>query len=281
MAFSPPPFEPIVIDSELEPIELRQLGLGNAQTVGTSQGRFIVTTTVRDVRYGVFKDGRDPSKQHEACIVVLHFEFGAQQHRISSVNIKVLVYKADAEETDEARDGDEHKRDLLIAGRYPLSARGAVTEIPVTRGVSAKIEPSIGGISVGNVAVSKETTFQSVGRTELTSRADGEMALVWKLEEDRNLKRGVPDTLACAVLLQTDSLPFELRVEFKAPLFGRWYMARPKMVIKKNHLWRRMGRDAWEAGLEWRDFDSEEFRVWVMNKTGNVWAEGTDYGNSS
>jgi hypothetical protein len=79
------------------------------------------------------------------------------------------------------------------------------------------------------------------------------------------------------VLLQTDGLPFELSVEFTAPLFGRLYRARPKIVIGKEHLWERRLREAWEDEEGWRDFDAEKFQEWIKRRTENRWAETADY----
>lgn len=269
-----PDSEPIQVVSELEPVDPRQLGLGNASTVGTSQvSKFFVTTTVRDVRRGFFKDGRDPSNEHEGIVVVLYFEFGT--YSVDEVTIRIDI---DRDEEDES---DTTEKNLVIKARYPSKARGPLTEKSITQKVAGSIAPSVANVSGGSVSFERTAETTRLGAVSLESWTNGKESAIWKLKQDRNLKAGAPKTLACAVLLQTDGLLFELSVEFTAPLFGRLYKAKPKVVIGKEHLWERKSRDSWEAGMDWRDFDSETFKIWVRRRTENGWAETPDYSDAA
>jgi hypothetical protein len=262
-------FKPITVTSEFEPIDSQQLSLGNASTVGTARSsKFAATTTVQDVRRGVFKDGRDPNIEHAGAVVVLCFEFGV--YRPDKVSIKLEVDEAD---TDDGQAQPSPGAELRIKARYPREARGPSTEKPVTQTITGVIEPSVASVSVGSVQFARSTTRVQSGAAALSSAIIGDMSIAWSLEGDRNKGAGVPGSLACAVLLQTDDIPFEISVEFTAPLFGRLYRAKPKIVINQNHLWERRGRDPWEAASEWRDFDSDAFGDWIQRKTRNDWAE--------
>ncbi|KAK3307882.1 uncharacterized protein B0T15DRAFT_490493 [Chaetomium strumarium] len=280
-------FEPITVTSEFEPIDSQQLSLGNASTVGTARSsKFAATTTVRDVRRGVFRDGRDPSIEHVGVVVVLCFEFGVY-YRPDRVSIKMEVDEAaDIDGQAQQPSTSNPEAELRIKARYPREARGPSTEKPVTQTIAGVIEPSVGSVSVGSVRFERSTTRVQRGATAaLSSAIVGDLSVAWSLEGDRNKiinnssnnsfkgAAGVPGSLACAVLLQTDCIPFEISVEFTAPLFGRLYRAKPKIVISQNHLWERRGRDPWEAASEWRDFDSDAFGDWIQRKTRNEWAE--------
>ncbi|KAH7322655.1 hypothetical protein B0I35DRAFT_426205 [Stachybotrys elegans] len=270
-------FESIVVTSDFEPYESTQLGLGNSSTVGTAQSsKFSVTTIVRDVRRGVFKDGRDPAIEHAGVVVILGFEFGLR--RIDEVTIKLDVDEAIAGQADgSVGGGADQDAEILIKARFPQEARGPSTEAPLTQTITASIEPSTAGFSAGGIQFERSTTRMQVGAATLTSFVHGDMAMEWKLEGDGNLRAGVPKSLTCAVLLQTDGLPFEISAAFSAPLFGRLYWAKPQLVIGQKHLWERMGRDSWEAATEWTDFDSDEFHDWIKRKTKNEWAETVLY----
>jgi hypothetical protein len=263
--------EPRAITSELEVVESRQLSLSNAATVGTARiFSFTVTTTVRDVRKGFIRDGRDPDKEHEAVIVVLCFEFGT--HKIDRVTIKIDVDEADVDDKNPA-EGD--KKQLLVRARYPKEAKGQETSRPVTKTITAST--ALKGLPAPAFTYERSETDTRFGAAELISEVNGELSMVYKLSQDANTRAGVPHTLACAVLLQTDGLPFELSVEFTAPLFGRLYRARPKIIIGKEHLWERRLREAWEDEEGWRDFDAEKFQGWIKRRTENRWAETADY----
>ncbi|KAK4236477.1 hypothetical protein C8A03DRAFT_35615 [Achaetomium macrosporum] len=130
---------------------------------------------------------------------------------------------------------------------------------------------AVGGL--GSLQFERSTTRMQTGAAALNYAIIGNMSIAWSFECGRNKGLGVPGSLACAVLLQTDDIPFEISVEFAAPLLRSLYRAKPKIVIRENHLWERRGRDPWEAALEWGDFDSDAFGDWIQRKTRNGWAE--------
>ncbi|KAL2816581.1 hypothetical protein BDW59DRAFT_9310 [Aspergillus cavernicola] len=284
MTSSPP--AALVLETELKPLSSEQLGIGDSELVATSQLRkCTVSTIVRDVRRGYFVSGQDPSKQYEASVVVLQFEFGSQRRdswqtwkSISHVTVKVSVDEVvDEDEQDDQNEEDDV--DLLIAAHYPRSARGVDTSLSLTKGVTATLGPSANGFAVGSVSIGREMSYSASSAITLSSYSDGNMCRVWELNEDTTLKRGVPDAFDCAILLRTGGRRFELQVEFIAefisPIMKMRRGGEVVVPIPERHLAERQN---WTHGqARWEDFDSDEFANWVKEKTTNTWAETSNY----
>ncbi|KAL4869001.1 hypothetical protein BDV12DRAFT_168732 [Aspergillus spectabilis] len=282
MSTSPP--AALVLETELEPLPSEQLGIGDSELISTSQLRkCTVSTTVSDVRRGYFVDGRDPSKRHEASVVVLAFEFGSQRRdswkswkSMSHVTVKVNV---DEVVDDGGNQANEDEADLLIASHYPRSAQGVDTSVSLTKGVTATLSPSANGFAVGSVSIGREKSYSASSAITLSSYAGGNLCRVWELSEDTVLKRGVPDAFCCAVLLRTGGRRFELQVEFIAefasPIVkvrrgGEVVVPIPERYLAERQNWTH-------EQVRWDDFDSDEFGKWIKAKTINDWAETSNY----
>jgi len=274
------PTPPFTVITNLQPSKSNQLGLGNSKLVDTSKIRKCsVSTTVCDVRYGYFRDGRNPEKQHEAAAVVLEFEFGSQQRdswkpweRIRQVSINVSV-----EEAENIEPGDAGGKELLIAAYYPRSARGTTSELVVnkSKGGTATISAGNVGYARAEGALTVSKTYSISNAMTLTSTPNGQMSITWKLEEDKTLKQGVPEAISCALLLQTDQIPFDLHIKFVAPVMGIKSGGEVAVPLKNDKLWERKQRAEWEG--TWEDFDSEDFKEWVRRKTAKAWVKEADY----
>ncbi|KAL5340425.1 hypothetical protein BJX70DRAFT_360953 [Aspergillus crustosus] len=182
---------PLVLETELEPLASTQLGIGDNELISTTQLRKCISTTVRDVRRGYFVDGRDPTKRHEASVVVLGFEFGSQRRdtwrasrSMSHVTIRVSVDEVEEEGLEPGYDDDDDDddgkadADVIIAAHYPLPTT------PVSSWRRYLRIPN-----QGRVGLSRDYTFLIRRRQHVS---------VWELSEDKVLKAGVPGAFSCA-----------------------------------------------------------------------------------
>ncbi|KAH8901129.1 hypothetical protein GQ53DRAFT_740239 [Thozetella sp. PMI_491] len=285
MSGTPPSLDPITLTTELKLADSSQLSLGNRASIGpTELLNCTVTTTISDVRRGFFVDGKDGRRRHEAVVVVFEFEFGSQERRswnpLNKINTVKVGVSADEDEIVQGSGGSQQLDDeseLRIVGWFPIAAKSAGSEKLVKKKFGVTLDPSALGVSGGSLSLGRESESTEIRCANLSSSRNGDMGMIWKLEEGGE-ERGVPGVFAGAILLQTDGLAFSLEIQYTVPFLGRLYKGKTEVSIKNHLLWERKGRESWES--EWDDFDSNEFKDWVKRKTKNSWAAVADYGIS-
>lgn len=275
-----------VILTDLEPTSNTQLGHGSSKPVSTTKLRkCTISTSIRDVRTGYFVDGEDPSLKHTGAVVILSFEFGSQKRDswkpwegISNIRIQLSVEEVD-EDDFSGKGGEELEfadPELQILAVYPRNARGSTSETMITRSASASLYSPPGAVTAtGGLSYSQQFTLANA--ITVRSAPNGTMSTVYTLEENKTTRDGIPDVFSCAILVQTDGLPWELEVQFVAPVMGIKYGGKQAVSIGSRFLKERKARAEWERELQWEDFDSENFKRWVERKTTNGWVEKSDY----
>ncbi|KAK0100598.1 hypothetical protein ONS95_007053 [Cadophora gregata] len=303
---SPPsalPFLSQDVDLEILPEPL-QLSHGTTEHISTVPFRKCsISTKITDLRRCWFRDERvGGDGKREACVVVFELEFGEQSResgqRITEMGVWVLVEEVDEDERQTTKQQQAiltppitqaPSPDLAIKAIYPYSASSPLTPLLTTTSLSTSLSPTFNNISILSLSASQEKSHTSHHGARLTTTSAGTQGRKLQLSENALLKSGVPDRVRFAVLLQTDGLPFDVELRFKGVAgSSKWGVgvkvgAKCVVGVGSEYLWFRRGEGEGEGGSgsvregEVRfdeDADSEVFRRWVFEKTGNAWAEG-------
>ena len=170
--------------------------------------------------------------------------------------------------------------DLAIKAIYPRSASGPLTTRTITTSLTTELNPSFNNISIGSLGITQEKSHIEPHWAQFTSTSAGTQGTKLTLTENALLKTGIPERLKFALLLQTDGLPFDIEIKFKgaAKSWGVKIGAKQMLKVGSKYLWYRRGSEEGDGEAKFdEDADSEGFKRWVAEKTGNVWAEGVQW----
>lgn len=170
--------------------------------------------------------------------------------------------------------------DLAIKAIYPRSASGPLTSRTVTTSLTTELNPSFNNISIGSLGITQEKSHIEPHWAQFSSTSAGTQGTKLTLTENALLKTGIPERLKFAILLQTDGLPFDIDIKFKgaAKSWGVKVGAKQMLRVGSKYLWYRRGSEEGDEEAKFdEDADSEGFKRWVAEKTGNAWAEGVQW----
>ncbi|KAH7407131.1 hypothetical protein BKA64DRAFT_665909 [Cadophora sp. MPI-SDFR-AT-0126] len=292
------PFITQDIDLKVLPEPL-QLSHGGSEHISTQPFRKCsISTKITDLRRCWFKDERVGGEgKRDACVIVFELEFGEQVRdsgqRITEMGVWVLVEEVDGEDqTPSPQQSDTlppitqvPNPDLAIKAIYPRSASGPLSTRTITTSVTTELTPTFNNISIFTSGVKREKSHIEPHWAHFTTSAAGTQGVKLSLTENALLKTGIPERLRFAVLLQTDGLPFDIELRFKgaAKSWGVKVGAKSVLRVGTKYLWYRRGEEGGGDGNgngEVRfdeDADSERFESWIVQKTGNSWAEGVEW----
>ncbi|KAF2089525.1 hypothetical protein K490DRAFT_63663 [Saccharata proteae CBS 121410] len=292
---------PLSVEITLLPLEIGTYSLraGDTDVVSVQPFRKTsITTKVTDFQHCYFVDGRTCQK-HDVCVVFLQFQFNRQKQgghfnqRITDMTIAIRAERGgqarplsrwaptmDASPTYTKNAAKGEQQQLVMKAVLPRVALGAPENRTVKHSLGASLGPEGGGISLGGAEMARETSYKVPYRSSFKTSIDEGGAAILDLRENKLHEAGVPEVVDCALVLQTDGLPFTLDLSLfgRTPFAGIRMTGSAELSIGQRYLWVRPWRgDAAKKGADWRDIDSDEFVEWVKSKTENHWADVADY----
>jgi hypothetical protein len=107
--------------------------------------------------------------------------------------------------------------ELVIKHIYPQKLQGLAEASSIHNSASLGLTPSLGSFSIASLIRTTDITHNILYHRDFLALPTGSMSSELHLNENPLHQDGVPDILRFALLLQTDGLPFTIRLKF----FGR------------------------------------------------------------